>query len=185
MLSRRSVLAFAACLILSGCGGVSRHEDMAADPLLPMPSARVDEPSDEAVAAAVQDLMRQTGGPLNTQYEFTRVDLDGDGRRDALVHLTNPYRTWCGIHGCTMLVMKADSKTFHYISQIRPVRPPLKVSLTSTNGWRDLIVHVDGRWTKTKDVALKFDGRGYPLDPNLEPALPQYAALGERVFPRW
>ena len=51
-------------------------------------------------------------------YDFRRVDLNGDGKRDALVLFTNPYGYWCGDNGCSMLVMKAEVEVPDYLRDL-------------------------------------------------------------------
>ncbi len=171
-------------MTLCACGSDDgrRASSASGDPLLPFPYKQLQDPDDEVLVQTIQAYMKRTGGPLNSRFEYVRIDLDYDGRRDALVYLVNPYRTWCGIHGCTMLVAKAGGTTFDVISQIRPIRPPLIVSNETSRGWRELIVHVDGRWSETKDVALKYDGRSYPRNPEQLPALQDVPDEGVRVF---
>lgn len=156
--------------------------------LTPPPVARVQDPSDAALQSAVQSYLRSQGAPAFAQYQYHRVDLDGDARRDAIVVLHTPYQYWCGDHGCTMVVMKADSNTtFAPISKSAPVRTPLYMASTSTNGWKDIIVPVSGRMERRKDVLMTFDGRGYPQDPStlsgIKPQENIMMASQNKIFP--
>lgn len=135
-------------------------------PLLPGPPPVID-PDDFVLKESILDIMRQTGGPLNSGYTFVRHDLDNDGRRDALVLFRTPYGFWCGTHGCTMLVMKAHNDIFTLTSTIQTVRPPVYVSSYETNGWKNIILRVSGRSTKAKNVAMTFDGTSYPPYPDV------------------
>lgn len=169
-----------ACALLSACAGSECACRSAPEEVF----AR--GPDDGALVAAMQKLMAQTGAPASSRFEYVRVDLDDDGMRDALVLMDAPYGTWCDLYGCTLFVMKAEGESFAYVSEVRPVRVPFTVSETRTNGWADLVVRIDGRWSRTHEVALRFDGKSYPPAPEgLEP-LPEYtlAALrGQKVFP--
>jgi hypothetical protein len=167
---------FVMIAVLTGCsGGPKPCEKVTL--LLPGPTAPTD-PSDEALRAAMQSFINESGAPAFSLYDFERVDLNGDGRRDALALFKNPYGYWCGLYGCTMLVLKASDTDFKIVNAVQPVRGPLIVSDQSTNGWKNIIVRVSGRWTETKDVALTFDGNGYPVSP---PELPAYLAYaGEK-----
>jgi hypothetical protein len=73
----------------------------------------------------------------------------------------NPYGYWCDTHGCTMLVMRAGNDKFELVNAIQPVRAPLYVSNTESNGWKDIIVRVTGRWDESKDVAMTYNGAQY------------------------
>lgn len=151
-----------------------------------MPEETLRDPDDAVLDRAMRNMLSETKKPQSSRFQYVRVDLDGDGRRDALVLMTAPFETWCDIYGCTLYVMKARNEGFEYISEIRPVRTPLTVGDARTNGWRDLVLRIDGRWSRTHEVALRFDGTAYPAAPEGEPPLPEYliaAAGGMRVFP--
>ncbi len=151
--------------------------------LTPFPADIID-PDDEVLMRAVKDFLVTSDAPVSSRYEFSRQDLDSDGRRDALVLFKNPYGYWCGIHGCTILVMKANNDSFTLINAILPVRSPLYIGTTETNGWKDLIVRVSGRRKKTKNVVMRFDGKRYPIHPDGQ--APYFRALSDgalRVFP--
>lgn len=161
-------------LILTACAG---EPDKLAQPLLPVYSGPQD-PGDEVMRAAVADFLVASGAPQASDYNFSRYDLDNDGRRDALVLFKSPYGYWCDMHGCTMLVLKASDAGFNLVNAIQPVRGPLYISEnTGSNGWKDLVLHVSGRWDKAKDVAMAYNGSQYPSNPASLPAYPK----GERT----
>lgn len=144
------------------------------------------DPGDAVLDRAMREMFSGTNMPQSSRFQYVRVDLDDDGRRDALVLMTAPFETWCDIYGCTLYVMKASNDDFESVSEIRPVRTPLTVGESRSHGWRDLILRIDGRWSHSHDVALRFDGMTYPSAPEGEPPLPAYliaAAGGMRVFP--
>ncbi|MBU0859748.1 MAG: hypothetical protein KJ667_07405 [Alphaproteobacteria bacterium] len=182
----RLLFSLSFCLLLAACGG--GKPELAAVPLLPMPvSAVPHDPNNDQLMTAIAGYVATAQGPANSQYEFTRIDLDGDGRREGLVMMKNPHQFWCGIYGCRMAVFRAHNEGFSMLTEISPVRGPLTVSDTRTNGWRDLMILVDGRtgWER-KQVALQFDGSAYPSQPAFLPAA--YAANmitgnGVRIFP--
>lgn len=164
--------------------GCSSNQDLkqAEAPLTPGPPPVID-PSDIVLRESVLGIMKDTGGPLNSNYTYQRVDLDSDGRRDAIVLFKTPYGFWCGTHGCTMFVMKAHNDSFSMVSAIQTVRPPIHVSEMETNGWKNLILRVSGRSTKAKDVAMKFDGRTYPQYPDVvDPIAPVEYAMRTEII---
>jgi hypothetical protein len=108
------------------------------------------------------------------------ADLNEDGILDALVILTGPY--WCGTGGCTMLVFQGENKSFNFVSSSTLVRPPVTVSNNKTKGWRDLVLTVSGGGMSAKTIALKFDGKKYPHNPSVQPALPAGAAARDVVL---
>ncbi len=138
---------------------------------------------EESLAAALQAYADKTGAEVKSfePRQTAFVDLNGDGVKDALLLLQGP--TWCGSGGCTMLVFQGIRDGFKFVSHSTLIRGPLLVSAAKTRGWRDLVVEVAGGGTTPKKVALKFDGCKYPLNPSVQPALPEDAPLpGETVF---
>lgn len=144
------------------------------------------DPSDKILKASVEGFLKETGAPVASGYDFNRIDLDSDGRRDALVLFKTPYGYWCDMHGCTMLVMKAGNDEFDLVNAIQPVREPLYISNMQSNGWKHLVARVSGRWDDgAKDVAMAYDGRQYPNNPAALPAYPKGPeAAYTRVFIR-
>lgn len=161
-------------LLLTACGTCCREEASLTPP--PVESA---DPDDSVMREAVTAFLAETDAPVSSMYEYRRVDLDGDKRRDALVLFKNPYGFWCDLHGCTMLVLKAGDDKFTLVNAIQPVRAPLYISEAGTNGWKSLIVRVTGRWDESKDVAMMFDGNQYPDNPAALPAYMRFASAGE------
>lgn len=147
-----------------------------------LPDAVIDPP-DASLRPAMDNFLKSTNAPAFSRYSFRRHDLNGDGRREALVILTNPYGYWCGLYGCTLLVMEANNDGFTLSSTIQTVREPIYISDIKTNGWNDIIVRVSGRWSETKDVALQFNGAAYPPNPSELPSYLQLASSqGTKLF---
>ncbi len=179
---------------LSACGTadddsaqLSTLSPAAGGPLLPLPETiAVHDPDDGIFMDSISTWLNQIGAPANSQYEFTRVDLDSDGRREGLILLQSPHQKWCMEYGCTMYIFRAHDDGFSYLSEVSPVRGPLVVSELQTNGWRDIIAYVSGResW-RAKNVALKFDGRAYPQQPETLPAtaINLLEGRGVKIFP--
>lgn len=164
-----------ALLLLTACQSAPPQT---AIPLTPLPAAVID-PSDQALATSMQSILAEMDAPLHSTYDFRRIDLNDDTRRDALVLFKTPYGYWCGTHGCTMLVMEAHNDHFTLVNSIQPVRPPIYASDFSSNGWKDILIRVSGRWSEAKTVSAKFNGSEYPLNPDaIEPA------AGENVIGR-
>jgi putative lipoprotein len=120
----------------------------------------------------------QYANPHQTAF----IDLNGDGRQDALVLLENPLY-FCGTGGCTMLVFKSIPSGFEFVSLSTLIRGPVLVSETRTQGWRDLIVEVSGGGIVSKQVALKYTGSKYPSNPSTLPPLPKNQPFkGTKIF---
>jgi hypothetical protein len=171
----RRFIILTSVLLLAACAGGTDHAGLT-------PTGSQD-PDDAAMRESVTAFLQQTGAPVSSMYDFQRIDLDHDGRRDALVLFKNPYGYWCDQNGCTMLVMHAGEESFELVNAIQPVRGPLYVSSAATNGWRDIILHVGGRWSATRDVAMTYNGAQYPRNPDvMPPYLLASSANAQRVF---
>ncbi len=133
--------------------------------------------------AIVAEIKKEGFQPEDQKFFGDYVDLNNDGIQDAVVILTGGV--WCGTGGCTMKVFQGQgNKTFRLVSTSSLIRPPLTVSENKTNGWRDLIVEVSGGGVPAKTVALKFDGKAYPLNPSTQPAIPANTTTkGTVLFP--
>ena len=137
-----------------------------------------------ALQKAIIQFMQTEKVPTDREQTFLSdfVDLNEDGFTDALVVLTGFY--WCGTGGCTMLVFQGKDKAFEFVSRSTLVSPPVTVSETKTNGWRDLVITVSGGGMPAKKVAMKFDGKKYPLNPSVQTSLSAEAATkGTVLFP--
>ena len=165
----------------------SRLSPAAGGPLLPLPDqVPVYDPDDGMFMDTLVTWLQDQGAPAHSQYEFTRADLDDDGRREGLVLLQSPHQEWCMEYGCTMYIFRAHDKGFSYLSEISPIRGPLTITEGMTNGWRDIITTVSGRSiADAKNVALKFDGQTYPAQPENQPTVIMTAADtdGIKIFP--
>jgi hypothetical protein len=156
-----------ATLMLSSCA--AKAPPPAPAPLTPEPTKRID-PEDYVLKLAMQNFLKNSEAPVASDYDFSRIDLNNDGRRDALVILKSPYGYWCGKHGCTMLIMRATNNNFTLINAVQPIREPLYISEDTSHGWKNIATRISGRWTSAKNVTLRFDGKQYPSNPSNLPS---------------
>ncbi len=179
-----ALLLFLALPLLSACGTNTPKEEKECSILLPMPEvAAANDPGNSLFMEALEGYIRSKEGPAYSRYEFTRIDLDGDGRREGLALITSPHRHWCSANGCPLAIFKAHDDGFSLIAETSPVRGPLTISIKKTNGWRDIIARVSGReYLESKTVALRYDGQTYPRHPAFEPAYNENPA-GTIIFP--
>ena len=171
--------------LVSGCASQKKiADDEPLTPMITLPAFH--DPDNGQFMDAVAAYIHGKDAPDNTRFEFTRLDLDNDGRREGIVLLKSPHQYWCDLNGCSMVVFKAGDNGFTPMSTVFPVRGPLTVSSHTTNGWKDIIVRVSGRmYADTKDVALQFNGKSYPPQPAFQPPV-RYAYNdigGVRIFP--
>lgn len=153
------VLAF-----VSACASQDNQAETQYVKLAPLPGL-IKDPGDSVMRDEINTFLSDMNAPKSSIYEFHRIDMDADGRRDALVLFNAPYGYWCGQYGCTMLIMRAYNDSFEIVNSIQPIRPPLYVSKQETNGWKDIITRVSGRTDKAKDVSIQYNGSKYPTDP--------------------
>lgn len=152
------------CLSLSACSGGIPNTG-----LTPLPERN--DPKDEKLVEAVTNFIRLQNAPPNSAYDYVRVDLNGDGRRDGIVLFKLPHTHWCGWDGCGMVIFRANDTAFTPLSTISNVRGPIYVSTTGNQGWRDIIIRTSGTNIPDKNIVMKFNGAGYPQSPLLAPTL--------------
>src|SRR6185437_3388628 len=65
-----------------------------------------------------------------TVYSAALVDLNGDGKPEAIVYLSGPG--WCGSGGCGMLVLTPQGNSYREITSTTITRPPIRVLQSKT-----------------------------------------------------
>ena len=123
-------------------------------------AARSEAMAEEAAKPLLVTAIAGQTGNTNNKYLDKMVDLNGDGVLDAVVVLQG--MDWCGSGGCTMMVFEGGKDAMTFKSKSTVTDTPIRVAMTKTNGWNDLIVSSDG-----KDRKLAFDGKNYPANPSL------------------
>jgi uncharacterized protein len=102
---------------------------------------------------------------LETRYLDGSIDLNADGKPELIVHVVGPMA--CGTGGCPTMVFTPSGSGYRLVTTISVSNPPVRASLASTQGWRNLIVHVSGGGAEARDVELLFDGKSYPRNPTV------------------
>ena len=105
------------------------------------------------------------------RYHYNTVDLNGDGKLDAIVLVSG--QSVCGTGGCEVLIFKNDGEDYSLITEMSVSHAPVFVGATRTKGWNDLVMEVYGGGLKPYFASLKFDGQTYPENPTVEPPLPK------------
>lgn len=104
----------------------------------------------------------------DTRAATALVDLDGDGRREAIVYVSG--RTMCGSGGCHLLILTRAGHSWREVASTTITRPPIRVLPTRTRGWQDIGVFVAGGGIiPGYEAVLKFGGRRYPRNPSMVP----------------
>ncbi len=132
------------------------------------------------VKRAVERFHMNAGAPLGP-YRSAGLDLDGDGRGEAVVLLEG--ESFCVRTGCTLLILKDGGSGLWPFAQIKRVKLPVVLALTSSRGWRDLLVRTGGGGMRRMTVKLSFGPNGYPGNASiLKPFLGVAEANGTVVF---
>ena len=115
------------------------------------------------------------------RYRAATADLNGD-RADEII-LWSQEPTMCGSGGCVLFVLTPQGRRYRVVTRMTVTRPPIRVLATSTRGWRDLGVRVAGGGiTRPYEARLRFDGRSYPRNPSMPPAMPVGQVRGRTVL---
>jgi hypothetical protein len=72
----------------------------------------------------------------NLVYGYALVDLNGDGRNEAVVWARDA--NLCGTSGCGLEVFEHGKSGWRFLIDVATTRPPIKILPTRTHGWRDL-----------------------------------------------
>lgn len=130
-------------------------------PPTPPAVAGADLPAD--VLAAIRK--EYVAPDAETRYLAGRVDLNGDGKDEIVVHVVGMMA--CGSGGCSTLVFTPAGAGHRLVATIAVSRAPIRVGAERSHGWRSLVVRVGGGGARPHDVALAFDGSSYPSNPTV------------------
>jgi hypothetical protein len=131
----------------------------------------------DAVAAFVHQSLHVT------TYKRADADLNGDNRPEVFVYVTDP--SYCGSGGCTLMVLSPLRRGYQSVLRSTVTRIPIRLLSTSTRGWRDIGVTVAGGGIARPYLArLRFNGRRYPSNPTVPPAVPLRRPSGKVLIGR-
>lgn len=106
---------------------------------------------------------------LEDGYDLSFVDLNEDDIMDAIA-LMKWKSGWVGNGGATMFIFKGRvDDSYQFVSRNTITRKPIYVRNKKNNGWRDLVVYNSGGGVRGANRLMVFDGKGYPLNPSLQP----------------
>ncbi|MEE8177914.1 MAG: hypothetical protein V3T65_07975 [Acidobacteriota bacterium] len=130
----------------------------------------------------LQDYLRAPGfdDDKTLRYFDAFVDLNGDGKLEAIVYLIG--RDWCGSGGCPTLILEPEGSSYRVVTKMTITNPPIRVLSRSSHGWRNLAVQLSGGGGQAREAELRFDGKKYPGNPNMAPTLEEQTP-GEVVIP--
>ena len=131
-------------------------------------------------ASVLQDIRNAYNGQPNQRllrYSIALVDLNGDGRNEALVYV------WpCGTGGCGLNVYRNQSGQAELVSEMSIGWAPIRLLPRRSHGWLDIgLVQHGGGILKPYEARLRFDGKRYPYNPTVRPAIAQSLGSPGRV----
>jgi hypothetical protein len=98
----------------------------------------------------------------NLVYGYALIDLNGDGRNEAIVWARNASR--CGTGGCGLDVYVHQKSGWYMLSHTPITRPPIKILNSRTNGWHDLASwQAGGGIQRPYEARLRFNGVRYEI----------------------
>ena len=178
---RRFPVMFACAVMLAGltgCGASSESDGggslTTAAPVALTPqrtdtggSAALIAPVEEAELRKAIERYRISKNRGEANVDTTGVDLNGDGKPEALVLFAG--EDWCLRTGCSLVVFQLEATGYRPVSHITRVRPPVMVGPDNNFGWNDLLVNTGGGPSPVRTVRLGFTGNGYPGNALLQP----------------
>ncbi len=109
-------------------------------------------------------------GSPDAAYVATFVDLNGDGRDEALVQQSAGF--FCGSGGCALYIYTPQGASWRQVEELTVGPAPVLLLGTSSNGWRDLAAHVrDGGMDLPYQVRMRFNGNTYGGSPEMRARL--------------
>jgi hypothetical protein len=103
------------------------------------------------------------GADADLMYGYALVDLNGDGRKEAIVWARDSWN--CGSGGCGLDVFIDAPSGWRRLSTTPITRPPIEVLTTRTRGWRDLAAWVAGGGIpRPYEARLRFNGKRYEIE---------------------
>lgn len=150
----------------------------------PAPTQNAEAALDPALTMFVRSYASKSPAPdEDTRYAYSKVSLSGRKRDEVIVYLMG--RQWCGSGGCSALILEPRGSSYRLITKTTITQLPIRVLETQTNQWRDIGVQVSGGGIqKGYEARLRFNGRKYPSNPSVPPALHSHAGTrGGIVIP--
>lgn len=97
-------------------------------------------------------------GAQRTKFSYlhSRVDLNGDGEKDAIVWVND----LCGTSGCQISFYRKSKEKFERIYDEQGWTPIVLLD-SKTNGWKDLAYQIAGGGVEPHYEILQFDGKSY------------------------
>ena len=133
------------------------------------PAQRTAAPDGKLIADAIQAHLGQRAilGE-NSRLKTAWSDLDGDGRDEAIVHVTDP--AMCGTGGCNLFILAGDDRRWEVIDELTITHLPIYRLAPGADGWAELGVTVAGGGLARMVMAVPHGPNGYAHNPTVPPA---------------
>lgn len=105
------------------------------------------------------DLSKKLIDGQSRKFKVFEHNINEEPKKEIFVGLTGSY--FCGSGGCTVLLLNPEGEL---ITKFTVTEYPILIADTFTMGWKDLILHSQG-----KDHLIKFNGKTYPSNPSIQP----------------
>lgn len=142
-------------LSLMADGGVFAWEPHAETPYIDKSDAAIEQ----AILNANPDYKKDIVLDQKARYVYSLVDLNGDGKDEAIVYMMGSF--FCGTGGCNMIVLTKAEKGYRLVKNFTLARTPVVISPESNKGWRDIWKMESGGGAKATYVRYVFDGTTY------------------------
>lgn len=130
-----------------------------------------DPGSAEAEQARRHRMRAACAGQPAHRYTWNRVDLNGDGKPELVAQVLGPMV--CGSGGCPLLIFREPRPgQLELITRMSLFKEPLIVIERRQNGWKELVSRVRVDAGHGYYAELAYDGRSYPDNPSVPPAMP-------------
>jgi hypothetical protein len=98
----------------------------------------------------------QDASPKEFSYITSRIDLNNDGRKDAIIWINDR----CGTSGCPFYFYQKTKKGFRRVFEEFAWTPILELK-RSKNSWKNMAYQIAGGGVKPYFVVLQFNGKSY------------------------
>lgn len=116
----------------------------------------------------------------NARVNIALVDLNRDGRKEAIVQFVNGPN--CTDAGCRLLILTPTRHGYRAVGDVPRTRPSVRIADTSSHGWRDVATLVPDGQGGFRNFRLTFDGQRYPGNPIAPPVINRRGSPGKVVI---
>jgi hypothetical protein len=121
------------------------------------------------------------GTDKTTRFSSAIIKSGRDAKEEVIAYFSG--QSWCGTGGCRMMILDHDGPSFKVIGEATIVRLPIRVLNSKSHGHYDISVWVQGGGIQPGyEALLRFDGKSYPSNPSVAPAIPLAKKVDGRVL---